>query len=475
MTGKTPARQLRFLVCFLVLTLVFEGLVRKLAGTAMKDVVFFAKDLLTLAIGFVVFRADKPGPIRFLWNTYLIVAALFVPLAFRTAFEDPKLALFGVERYLLFPVVAFATFLAFADCPKERIARFLFWGALLIIPTTLVALLQAKLPTDHWLNLGVQGESLETFMRAGKLRVSSTFPFISQYCMFLNTEVFIIMASAYHLKQLKGVWKVAALSTVPLLIVGTFITGSRQAVVGNIWIVVIAMALVTLKGKGGALAYLWMLIGFLFMAYVSVKILYPQGFEIYLEREEGKISGVGGEVLSRTWDAFFGWTNGIPGAPPTLFGYGLGVMSNGSQQLSHYAASWRLTAGWTETDYATTLFEGGLYLIMLWYAFRYFVIYKTTIRFLSGIGSDLIVPAAFCQGYVILQGFTATLGIQPPSAIWWWLAVGMSTVFWWKSAEAPEGAIDPPAAPGVSAANGPRRIKGRSSYAERLHSGSTRD
>jgi hypothetical protein len=52
-------------------------------------------------------------PSRFLWNAYKILALLFVPLIFFTASNDPLLAVFGAKQYLLFPLVGFATFLAF--------------------------------------------------------------------------------------------------------------------------------------------------------------------------------------------------------------------------------------------------------------------------------------------------------------------------------------------------------------------------
>jgi hypothetical protein len=143
-------------------------------------------------------------------------------------------------------------------------------------------------------------------------------------------------------------------------------------------------------------------------------------------------------------------------------------MSNGSDTFSDYAAHLRLVAGWTETDFATTLFEGGLYLVVVWYGFRYYMIYQTTRRFLTDVHEGLSLPASFCQANVILLGFIATLGMQPPLAIWWWLAIGTSLLLWWKCVEPKrndQGLVITPSPPP------PKKMRGRSVYAERLHGG----
>jgi hypothetical protein len=67
----------------------------------------------------------------------------------------------------------------------------------MIIPTTLVAVLQNSLSSSHWINLSVGGESLEAFSAGGYLRVSSTFSFTAQYSWFLVAESFFLAASFF--------------------------------------------------------------------------------------------------------------------------------------------------------------------------------------------------------------------------------------------------------------------------------------
>ena len=163
---------------------------------------------------------------------------------------------------------------------------------------------------------------------------------------------------------------------------------------------------------------------------VAFPIFFPSLMATYTVREKGHAFGVSNEIRGRVYEAFFGWIDNTDAVP--FFGNGLGIMSNGSAEISPFARTFRLQ-GWTETDFATTLFEGGPYLIFVWYAFRYYIIFTTTRRFLFQTRKEYFLPGAFCQAYVILVGLTGTLGIQPPIAIWWWLGVGLSTVLWWRS------------------------------------------
>jgi hypothetical protein len=220
--------------------------------------------------------------------------------------------------------------------------------------------------------------------------------------------------------------KLIYLAPIPLLVVCSYLTGSRGAVVGNMMVLVFAVGLACLRFELRKLmGFVW-IAGAIAVVVVGFQFLFPDLMATYTVREQGHAFGVSNEIQGRVFDAFFGWTRYVREVP--FFGNGLGLMSNGSQSLSDYSKNFRIASGWTETDFATTLVEGGPYLMVVWYAFRYFIIFQTTRRFLFQTNKDLFVPAAFCQAYVILVGLTGTLGIQPPIAIWWWMSVGLSTI-----------------------------------------------
>lgn len=71
------------------------------------------------------------------------------------------------------------------------------------------------------------------------------------------------------------------------------------------------------------------------------------------------------------------------------------------------------------------LYEGGMYLFIVWYGFRFWVIASTLRMILSIKDRKLSMPACFAWGYILVIGVTGTLSIQPPMAVWWWLAVGL--------------------------------------------------
>jgi hypothetical protein len=474
-SAKSPAvpkdvRLLHRTLVVLVILLTFEGLVRKLQPGAVGVLVFFLKDFVILFMGLQLFRHKLPSAIGFVTYAYAFVTLFLLPNIINTAMHDPLLALFGTKQYLLYPIVAISVFAVFQNATMDQIVRFGRFVAFLMIPTGLVAMLQTQLPPSHWLNMSVEGTSLEGFMSAGHLRVSSTFSFVSQFCCFLNMQMFMVFFAFYGFTRTNSqVGKLIIMASVPFLVVCSFLTGSRGAVIGNASVLGFAMVLGCMRGEFTKVARFAMIAGVIACVALLFQEFFPSLMATYSKREEGHVFGVSDEVQTRIYNAFFGWMSDTTTVP--FFGNGLGIMSNGSDSISPYARSFRLES-WTETDFATTLFEGGPYLIVVWYLFRLYIIVATTRRFLLQTSRDLSLPGAFCQGYVILVGLTGTLAIQPPIAIWWYMGVGLSTVLWWRSIHPIEATSpDPhsPTPPGDDGRPVPQMKRGRSTYAERLH------
>jgi hypothetical protein len=238
-------------------------------------------------------------------------------------------------------------------------------------------------------------------------------------------------------------------------------TGSRGAVLTDLVVLAVACGLSLMKFQARSAIRFVVIFAALFFLLIVMQYAVPDAFEVYSAREDGQLVGASSEIRDRVYDSFFGWTSDISTTP--FLGYGLGIMSNGSDSLSQYAAIIRGNS-WTETDFASTLFEGGIYLVVIWYLFRYFVIFQCVRRFLGTNTDILSVPMAFAVGIVMVIGLLETLGIQPPIAIWWWFAVGSTMLFWWKNQEVakpdPDSPIRPPTAP---------KVRGQSAYAARLH------
>lgn len=414
-------------LCLLILILIFEGLIRKLAPNFLGVLIFFAKDFLTARLLFLCLTGERNEATDRLLKIMGGLLLALSPCIIATAVNDPLLAVFGAKQYALFPTVAVALCAAYLPNNRRHLFSLFRIIALSMFVTTLVAAAQNRLPANSWLNLSVAGEDLSGFSAGGYLRVSSTFSFVGQYCYYLNALCYCLPLYFYFNQPLRGwVAKIQIPVLVGLFIVGTFVTGSRTSVVGNAGIACAAVGLLALCGGWNAISKVIVpgIIGIVLLGLIQTQ--YPELFAAYQARVTGTTeSSHRVEMEKRILGSLLDWTDGSLEAPPSLLGYGLGVMSNGSEKLSDYANQWRKGGFWTETDQATTFFEGGWYLVVVWYGFRFWVIAHTFRRVFKINNPEFRLIACFAWGFILVIGITGTLALQPPLAIWWWMAVGL--------------------------------------------------
>ena len=417
------------LLCTLMVTVVFEGLARKIAPQSLGMAIFFLKDFLVLGLLIFCLRTPPTAATAQLLTGIRVLLFLLIPCVALTALHDPILAVFGLKQYALFATVAVAVCIAYVPDGGKRLFALLRLIAISVVVTTVIAMIQNKLPASSWLNLSVSGNDLSDFAAAGYLRVSSTFPFVGQYCFYLNALCFLLPAYYFlnnHFTHRPATAQILVL--VGLAIVGTYVTGSRSAVIGNAAILGAAALFCVLYTGSKAVARLAVFVILGFLLFSVLQSLYPQFFAAYKSRTEGTFGkSHTEEVIERVEQTLFGWTDGSPQAPPNLFGYGLGVMSNGSSKFSNYATQWRSNGFWTESDQATTFFEGGWYLVLVWYGFRLWVIVYSFSRLRKIRHPGFRISACFALAYIVVEGVCGTIAIQPPLAIWWWFAVGLIT------------------------------------------------
>ncbi len=415
----------------IVATLVFEGLIRKMAPSAIGLFIFFIKDFLCLYAIYLVATVKLPNILVWLTIRWKIVGILLVPLLVYTAFLDLPLSVFAAKQYLLYVSVALVVPTAFSEGRIEQFKRFASFFALSLIPTTLVAILQNSLPASHWLNLTAGGTSMEAFSAGGYLRVSSTFSFTGQYSWFLNAVcAFVILGfflPIYKSSSSSFIKTVMPLTLSILLTIGVFITGGRTAVLGNAGCLIIGFTLSNWKSpsksiRQGVLAGLLLIPSFWLLHEVK-----PEFFAAYEARSVGtqEVSHEE-EMQQRILNGFTDWTDwyGEQDVVSMLIGNGLGIMSNGSDRISTYAHNVRAKGFWTEGDIPTTAWEGGIYLMLIWYGFRFAVILFCFQLWRSIKDYKYSAASSFLLANVIINGVIGTLGMQPPLAIWWWLSVG---------------------------------------------------
>lgn len=424
-------RWLQYLVIALIGLLITEGVIRKLMPSGLSQAFILVKDVMVLAMWVFLTRLPPPeGFFRHLQTAWLILSAAMIPLLIHSALKDPILLIWGAKQYLLFPTLVLAVGAAFRRVSPLEASRPARWITLALYPIVAMSALQLFLPVSHWLNRSVSGDDLSAFSAGGHLRISGPFPFIAQYCWFLH---FAIFAAVFSFGVRKATGKVAGWLLHPapvllLLVVANVITGSRLSALGTIIILAISLGLVVMRGRAQSLRDVVLLLalgaGALFMA----RWLVPQAFAALDARTEGLVveGEFGEEYTGRMRHNLTGWMEVAAYHQPGFLGFGLGTMSNGVDKLSGYTAQIRSRV-WGEADLPNTVLEGGYYLVFVWMAFRIYVIILCILAFFRLQQARLVFAGAVALGAVIFNGLFATLGTQPPLAIWWYLSI--SSIF----------------------------------------------
>ena len=412
----------------LICTLVFEGFVRKLLPTSLGQLVFFFKDFLCLTVFYFIAKVKLPSTLKVLYTRWISVVIAFCPLLVYTAMLDLPLSIFAAKQYLMYVAVGLLVPLAFPPDSVEKFKRFSFFFAALVIPTTLVAVLQNSLSSSHWLNRTVGGESLEAFAAAGYLRVSSTFSFTGQYSWFLNAVCAFVILNFFLPYFTKAYLKWIVIITLGLLfMIGVFITGGRTSVVGSGGCLLIGFLLASWKAPSLIISKGFIAGALMIVSLPLIRAVKPEFFAAYDKRSSGTENvSHEEEIQSRLSEGFTSWTTWFWEQEPTvvLIGNGLGVMSNGADRISVYAYFIRVTGFWTEGDTATIAWEGGLYLLIIWYGFRIMIMALCFNLWRKIKQGKYAVPTSFLLANVIISGTTGNLGMHPPVSIWWWLSVG---------------------------------------------------
>ncbi|SEG18541.1 hypothetical protein [Flavobacterium urumqiense] len=418
-------KKIRKLLYIIIFILVFEGMVRKILPDFLSVILFFVKDLLCLLGLYYIYNSSLSNLSKRIVKFFMILVHLIFPLLLYNVVLDPVLLIWGAKTYLLYLVVAILMTIAFPPDAKKDFKKFIIFIVVLLVPTVLTAILQINLPASHWLNRAVGGESLEGFSAGGKLRVSSTFSFTAQFSFFLLFVASFYFANLFFEKHKKHYFfdnKLLQICLGFLLITGAFITGGRTAVLGLMLITLIGAILILLKNPGFALKKILIPIILVLFLFPVLKTWKPEYFAAYEERSGGDKND---DVLDRVLAPFTGAIESLSEKKvyEVILGKGLGVMTNGVQNISSYANLMRSDI-WTENDFSTIVWEGGVYLIFVWYGFRLFIVFYSFRLWYSIRNNNYSNSAAFLIAYIIITGLTGTLSIQPPLAIYFWITFG---------------------------------------------------
>lgn len=414
---EVKSRQLLYV---LLGTLVLEGILRKLVPGGISIIIFFFKDLLCLTGVYYIASNKLTDGSKIIARKIKVLIILMYPLLCYNLFIDPILFVWGGKLYLLYTVIAILMPIAFPGDSKDEFIKFAGFILLILSLAVFMGLFQLTLAPSHWLNRSVAGDSLEAFSAGGMLRISSTFSFTGQYSYFLVFASSIYFCGFFLRSSVKASlfnnkWVMIIIGF--LLLTGSFSTGGKSAVLGLIAIMCLGFIFIGFKNPAFISKKLIVPVLVFLVVFPLIQSLKPEYFAAYTERSEGR-GGSTDDIIKRILAPFSGL------ADSSILGNGLGVMTNGSDKVSTYAASIRSDGFWTENDFQTIVWEGGLYLVAVWYGFRLFVIFYSFSILFSIKDNNYYSAAAFLVAYILIIGLTGTLTIQPPIAIYFWICFG---------------------------------------------------
>lgn len=414
---EVRSRQLLYII---VATLVFEGILRKIAPGVLSIIIFFLKDFLCVTGLYFIITSKLTSVSKRIVKMVQVLIILLYPLLCYNIFFDPILLFWGGKLYLLYTVLAILMTMAFPSHAIDKFKIFLLFIIALLIPTVLLGLFQLTLPASHWLNSSVSGDSLKAFSAAGQLRISSTFSFTGQYSFFLTFATAIYFCNYFLKSSRKNIrldHKLSSIILALLLFVGCFSTGGKSAVLGFFGTVVLGYIFVSLKYPAFIFKRLLFPVILVLFILPLIQIWKPEYFAAYIARSNSQ-GGSKEDIFRRVTEPFSNLNSS------SIFGNGLGVMTNGSEKISTYAALIRDGGFWTETDFSTIIWEGGFYLVIVWYGFRLFLIFYSFRILFSIKNKNYLSASSFLFAYILIQGLVGTLTIQPPLAIYFWICFG---------------------------------------------------
>jgi hypothetical protein len=221
----------RRLVITVLVLVVVEGIARKWILPQAANVIYFVKDfvLIVAYYKYFIFYGNK---IRFhnINFVILLLAIWSLAQAFNPELGSPIVGFFGLRAYLLYvPIIWMLPDLFSTN--MEDLYKFIRNYSLLLIPVCMLAIAQFFSPPTSPLNVYAGGaENIGTF-GVGKeaiVRVTGSFPYITGFGTYLSVS-FTLLIPLLTLRQ-SVIWRNLTIIELLLVVVSSFMTGSRTVV-----------------------------------------------------------------------------------------------------------------------------------------------------------------------------------------------------------------------------------------------------
>ncbi|MEP6686041.1 MAG: hypothetical protein ABJB22_04620 [Verrucomicrobiota bacterium] len=460
---STALRSIRWLIWLYIILLVLEGALRKWIVPQFSNPLLIVRDPVVITIYLLAIRARVFPTDRFTislfaigmlsWLVGLIVLEPYLPL-------KPLMLVtaFGFRsNFFHLPLI-----FVIAKVLNERDVRKVGWWTMLtMIPMGLLMAAQFQASPDSFINRTVGlGEGEQITAGGGKIRPPGSFSFVSGAIFFTTAATaFLLEAALSRAKQ--NSWLLFGSGFA--VVVAVAVSGSRSVVASVLLVVLSLLAILLLRpeaiNKFGRNLLMVVVAGMI----ISHLPIFKEGLGILSDRftasAEASDMTVTGGIVNRVLTGFTeGFTvfNKLP-----LAGYGLGIGTNAGAKFLTGRSGFLLAEG----EWARVLLESGPILGLA------FLLWRTILTLRLGYLSFLSLKRGEILPLLIFSaGFTALLNGQfgQPTSL------GFAVVLAGLCLAATRPSEDVQSAPASLAEKQheprtPKRVAGRSEYANRLH------
>lgn len=217
--------------------LVLEGVLRKWVLPQASELIYFLKDIVLLGayIRYFGFTSQWKKSVSFIHpiNIFLLInLGWLVFLSFNPSLGSPLVGLWGIRNYMFYVPLMWILPNTFSSL--EEFYRFLRSHLLLLIPVGLLGIIQYFSPPSSILNAyapGLETESIAGFGLSNRVRITGPFPYVNNYVPYL-VVCFGLLVTLFSFKQKRN-WFYLSVIELLLVIINTFMTGSRTTVIAS--------------------------------------------------------------------------------------------------------------------------------------------------------------------------------------------------------------------------------------------------
>ena len=468
MNEKSPEdsstlRNIRRLIWLYFWFLLFEGALRKWVLPGLSNPLLIVRDPVVLLIYMLSLRArvfPRNGWVISL-GIIAVVSAVVSVLVMVVQWGLPPRAVAFINAYgfrsnfLHLPLI----FVMAKVVRLEDVKRFGWWTLILCLPMTLLLAAQFQASPDSWLNRTAGGEGEMLGSALGKVRTAGTFSYV------LGVVGFYAMATAFLVwATLRGEvfksWLLAAAGVA--VAIGIVVSGSRSVVAAVAVVVGSLVIAMFLRPSAVNRFGQTLIVAVILAVIVSRTPIFKEGFNVLSTRftevaqttEKSVSAGIIERVFSEFREAAFVWTK----AP--FLGYGLGVGTNAGAKFLTGRQMFLLSEG----EWPRIFLESGQLLGLAYVIWRVALVGRIGLLCLRSVKFGNLLPLLLFSSSSIplLNG---QLG-QPTVLGFAVFATGLALA---TRQQDIEDETAPPPGRAHKSAPKPRRIVGRSAYAERLH------